>query len=100
MVIVGSFYRLTPINNSSPRYDLELLCDIKGKNPRKEWKVEAYGISLEYAIIKCINYATRQKFQEDQTITLKDYLNEFRKQKDAIKYEILKGYEEACSPSE
>lgn len=31
MVIEGPFYRLTPINDSSPRFDLELLCDIGGK---------------------------------------------------------------------
>ena len=62
MVIEGPFYRLTPISESSPRFDLELLYDIGGKNPRKEFKVEGYGYPLEAAIERCRHYAVRKKF--------------------------------------
>lgn len=88
MIIEGSFYRLTPINDASPRFDLELLYDIGGKNPRKEFKVEGYGYSLEAAVERCINYATRKKFGKDETITLGQYLDEFKKAKKEIKLEI------------
>jgi hypothetical protein len=88
MIIEGSFYRLTPINDASPRFDLELLYDIGGKNPRKEFKVEGYGYSLEAAVERCINYATRKKFGKDEIITLGQYLDEFKKAKKEIKLEI------------
>ena len=65
MVIEGPFYRLTPINDSSPRFDLELLCDISGKYPRKEFKVVGFGFLLESAVERCIHYAVRRKFGKD-----------------------------------
>ena len=38
MEIVGDFYKLTPVNEHSTKFDLELLYEIGGKNPRKEFK--------------------------------------------------------------
>lgn len=87
MIIEGSFYKLTPINDSSPMFDLELLYDIGGKNPRKEFKIEGYGYPLEVALEHCVHYAVRKKFKEE-TITLKDYINEYKIQKEIIKSEI------------
>ena len=46
MVIEGSFYRMTPVNEHSTLFDLELLYDIKGKNPRQEFKLAGYGMPL------------------------------------------------------
>jgi hypothetical protein len=83
MIIEGDFYRLTPISDSSPLYDLELLYTIGGKNPRKEFKVEGYGYPLKSALERIINYAVRQKFA-DEVVSLKDYLNEFVKTKDSL----------------
>lgn len=80
MVIQGDFFRLTPVNEHSLQYDLELLYKIKGKNPREEYKDAGYGLSLETAMKKCIQYAITQKFE---TLSLKQYLEEYRKiQKD------------------
>ena len=76
MVIEGPFYRLTPISESSPRFDLELLYDIGGKNPRKEFKE------------RCRHYAVRKKFGKDEVITLGRYLDEFKKAKEEIKLEV------------
>lgn len=88
MIIEGSFYRLTPIGDSSPRFNLELLYDIEGKNPRQEFKVEGYGYPLEAAIERCIHYATRKKFKKDEVITLSRYLDEFKETKKEINSEI------------
>lgn len=78
MKIEGEFYRLTPIDNSSSRYDLELLYTVGGKNPRKEFKIEGYGYPLEVALQRIINYATRQKFDDSAIVSLKDYLDVYR----------------------
>ena len=65
MIIQGDIYRLTPINEHSPKYDLELLYSIGGKNPREEFKVVAYGISMESAFERIIHYAINKKFGEE-----------------------------------
>lgn len=90
MIIEGSFYRLTPISDSSPRFDLELLYDIGGKNPRKEFKVEGYGYPLEAALERCRQYAVIKKFGKNEVVTLEQYLNEFKKAKEEIGLEIYK----------
>jgi hypothetical protein len=86
MTIEGSFYKITPINESSQFFDLELLYYIGGKNPRKEFKVASYGITLESAIQKIINFAVRSKLPE--TVTLKEYLDEYKKESNSIKAEL------------
>lgn len=88
MIIEGSFYRLTPISDSSPLFDLELLYDIGGKNPRKEFKIEGYGYPLEVAIERCCRYATSKKFDKDETITLKKYLDEYKKISEVLRSQI------------
>lgn len=89
MIIEGPFYRLTPISDSSPMFDLELLYDIGGKNPRKEFKVEGYGYPLESAIDRCCRYAASKKFEKDEIITLKQYLDEFKKAGEEIRLQIF-----------
>lgn len=76
MIIQGDWYKLIPVNEHSTQFDLELLYKIKGDNARKEFKIVGYGLSLETAMKKCIQYALSQKFE---VITLKDYLTEWRK---------------------
>lgn len=84
MIIEGPFYRIVPLDDSASRYDFYLLKSIGGKNPRKEFKVESYSVPLDYIIRRIINFATVNKFKEDQIITLKEFLNEYRSTKDEI----------------
>lgn len=74
-IIQGDFFQLIPVNEHSLQYDLKLLYKIGGKNPREEYKDAGYGLSLENAIKKCIQYAINQKFE---VLSLKEYLDEFK----------------------
>ena len=87
MIIEGSFYRLTPLNDHSPHFDLELLYKVGGKNPRSEFKIAGYGYNLDHAIKAIIRYAVNQHFG-DQVVTLKQYLDEYRKAAEDIKRSI------------
>jgi hypothetical protein len=86
MTIQGDFYKLTPINDYSQFFDLELLYKIGGKNPREEFKIASYGITLESAIQKIINYAVRNKLPE--VVTLKEYLDAYKKELNSIRTEL------------
>lgn len=87
MIIQGEFYRLTPINEHSPKYDLELLYSIGGKNPREEFKVVAYGISMESAFGRIIHYAINKKLGE-KVITLKQFFNAYKEESNKIREEL------------
>ena len=76
MVIQGDFFRLTPSGEHSLLFDLELLHTVKGKTTREEYKIAGYGIPLESAIKKCIQYALNNKFE---VLSLKEYLYEYKK---------------------
>lgn len=81
MVIKGEFYQLIPVNEHSLLFDLKLLYKVKGKNPREEYKDAGYGLSLESALKKCVQYAISNKFE---VLSLKEYLEEFRKMSNEI----------------
>ena len=85
MVIQGDFYQITPVNEHSLLFDLKLLYDIKGKNPRKEYKDVGYGMSLESAIKKCIQYALSNKFE---VLSLKEYIDEFKKMQKELERQL------------
>lgn len=87
MIIQGKFYRLTPINEHSPKYDLELLYSIGGKNPREEFKVVAYGISMESAFERIIHYTINKKLGEE-VITLKQFFNVYKEESNKIREEL------------
>ena len=87
MIIQGEFYRLTPINEHSPKYDLELLHDIGGKNPRQEFKVVAYGVPLERALESTILFATNKKLGEE-VVSLKEFLNAYKEESNKIREEL------------
>ena len=87
MIIQGEFYRLTPINEHSPQYDLELLHNIGGKNPRQEFKVVAYGVSLERALESTILFATNKKLGEE-VVSLKEFLNVYKEESSKIRREL------------
>lgn len=85
MVIQGEFFQLTPVNEHSLQWDLKLLYKIGGKNPREEYKDAGYGLTLENAIRKCIQYALNQRFE---VLSLKEYLDEFKKLQEEIKLQL------------
>ena len=85
MVMQGEFFQLTPVSEHSLLWDLKLLYKIGGKNPREEYKEAGYGLTLDTAIKKCINYALNQKFD---VLSLKEYLDEFRNLQNEIGLQI------------
>lgn len=86
MVIEENDFRLTPINDSCPQYDLELLYKVqpKGKEARLEFKNVAYGIGLEHAIKKIAHYRVCCK-HKDEAVGLLTYFKEFKEELDSLK---------------
>lgn len=84
MIIEEKDFRLTPVSDSCPIFDLELLYTVrpKGKEARQEFKNVAYGISLESALKKVIQYRLSCKYD---TINLATYLKEFREELDSLR---------------
>lgn len=80
MVIAGPDFRLTPTSPDSLFFDLELLYIVKPKNgePRQEFKNVAYGVTLETALKKVINYRLSCKYPNKKVISVKQYLLFFR----------------------
>ena len=84
MIIEEKDFRLTPVSETSPMFDLELLYTVrpKGKEARQEFKNVAYGISLESALRKVIQYRVSCK---RDTTDLSTYLKDFREELDSLK---------------
>jgi hypothetical protein len=85
MVIQGEFFQIIPINEHSTQFDLRLLYKIKGKNPREEYKDAGYGMPLEAAIKKCVQFAITNKYE---TMSLREYLDEYKKMLNEIGLQI------------
>lgn len=89
MIIQGNFYRIEPINDTSPLWDLYLLRKVNSKtNPREEFQLEGYGMPLDSAIGRIIRYAINGKYGKDEITTLKEYLNVFKQIKEEIYKEV------------
>lgn len=89
MIIQGNFYRIEPINDTSPLWDLYLLRKVNSKtNPREEFQLEGYGMPLDSAIGRVIRYAINSKYGKDEITTLKEYLNVFKQIQEEIYKEI------------
>ena len=89
MIIQGNFYRIEPINDNSPLWDLYLLRKVNSKtNPRDEFQLEGYGMPLDSAIGRIIRYAINSKYGKDEITTLKEYLNVFKQIKEEIYKEV------------
>ena len=89
MIIQGNFYRIEPINDTSPLWDLYLLRKVNSKtNPREEFQLEGYGMPLDSAIGRIIRYAINSKYGKDEITTLKEYLNVFKQIKGEIYKEV------------
>ena len=85
MIIEESDFRLTSVNEYSTKWDLELLYTIrpKGKEARTEFKAVAYGLPLESALQRVINFRIDNKHSD--VIKLKDYLKEYKEQLKQLK---------------
>jgi len=85
MIIQENDFRLTSVNDSSPHFDLELLYTIKPKGGeiRQEFKNVAYGISLEGALLKIVQFRISNNHPE--AISIKTYLEEFKKEIKSLK---------------
>ena len=89
MIIQGNFYRIEPINDTSPLWDLYLLRKVNSKtNPREEFQLEGYSMPLDSAIGRIIRYAINSKYGKDEITTLKEYLNVFKQIKEEIYKEV------------
>lgn len=89
MIIQGKFYRIEPINDNSPLWDLYLLRKVNSKtNPREEFQLEGYGMPLDSAIGRIIRYAINSKYGKDEITTLKEYLNVFKQIQEEIYKEV------------
>lgn len=86
MEIVEKDFKLKPIDDNSPMFDVELLYQIKprGGEPRLEFKNVAYGCSLESAIRKIAHYRVCCNHREE-AIRLKTYFEEYKKELDELK---------------
>lgn len=86
MVIEENDFRLIPINDSCPQYNLELLYKVqpKGKETRLEFKNVAYGIGLEHAIKKIAHYRVCCR-HKDEAVRLLTYFKEFKEELDSLK---------------
>lgn len=89
MIIQGNFYRIEPINDTSPLWNLYLLRKVNSKtNPREEFQLEGYGMPLDSAIGRIIRYAINSKYGKDEITTLKEYLNVFKQIQEEIYKEV------------
>jgi hypothetical protein len=81
MTIEGKDFKLSPVNEYSVNWDLELLYKIspKGKEPRYEFKNAGYGYTLEHAMKAIINFRINNKYA-DKAITMREYLDEYHRE--------------------
>lgn len=86
MIIEEKDFKLTPVNDSSVNFDLELLYKVqpRDKEARMEFKNVAYGITLNHAIHKIAQYRVNQK-HKSEAITLLTYFKEFKEELDSLK---------------
>lgn len=82
MTIKEQDFRLIPISDSTPVFNLEF------KNNKQEFKTEAYGISIEYAVKKIAHHRVCNN-HADEAISLCTYFKEFQTELNSIK-QLLK----------
>lgn len=83
MIIEESDFRLENSNDFSQFWDLELLYTVKPKSgeARNEFKNSGYGLTLETAIKRIINYRISKKHE---TLSLAQYLKEYKEENESI----------------
>ena len=84
MIIEESDFRLENSNDFSQFWDLELLYTVKPKSgeSRQEFKNSGYGLILEAAIKRIINYRISKKHE---TLSLAQYLKEYKEENESIR---------------
>lgn len=85
MTIQGEFFQITPSSEHSVHFDLKLLHKVGGKNPREEYRDVGYGMPLETAVKKCIQYGLSKKLD---VVSLKEYLAEYKKMAEEIGLQV------------
>lgn len=85
MIIEEKDFRLTPVGKDSLYWDLELQYIVnKGKtNERIDFKNAGYGLTLEKALTIVAHARICNKY-ENQSISLKTYIKEFKQIKEEI----------------
>lgn len=85
MIIEEKDFRLKPIDDSSLMFDLELLYKVtpKGGESRLEFKTAAYGLSLETALKRVVQYRLSNKHDEE-AVSLESYCKEFIEELDSL----------------
>lgn len=80
MIIQEEDFKLESISDSSLFFDLELLHTIKpkGGEERQEFKVAGYGLQLETAMKKIVQYRISVKHR-DKALSMAEYMKEFKK---------------------
>ena len=86
MIIEEEDFKLIPIDEKSPRFDLELLYMVRprGGESRQEFKPCGYGISLDWAIKKIAHYRVYNKHR-DEAIKLLTYFKVYKQELDNLK---------------
>lgn len=86
MEIVEKDFKLKPVDECSPFFDLELLYIVKprGGEPRLEFKNAGYGLRMDAAIRKIAQYRIDCNHKEE-AIALKTYFEEYKKELDSLK---------------
>lgn len=91
MEIIESDFRLKPISEDSPLFDLELLYTVKprGGESRQELKISGYGLTLINALQKIAHYRVVNNHKEE-SISLKAYIKEYLENINNLK-ELING---------
>lgn len=86
MEIVEKDFKLKPISDDCPQFDLELLYVVKprGGEARLEFKNAGYGMTLESAIKRIIHYRINCNHREE-AISISKYFEEYKKELDNFK---------------
>ena len=79
MTIEEKDFKIIPVSDDSPFFDVELLYVVKSRNGenRLEFKNSGYGLPLEAALRKVAHYKVACKHR-DEAIKLKTYVEEYK----------------------
>lgn len=86
MEILENDFKLKPISEESPHFDLELLYTVKprGGETRQEFKNAGYGLSIESCIKRIAHYRINCN-HKDEAINIKTYFDEYKKELNDLK---------------
>ena len=91
MEIVFEDAVLTPVAEDSPLFDLRFYKNVKKRETgqiERELGSPLYGLTLYSAIKRIASYRTNTKYK-DQVVELKKYVNELRKEEEALRKYLM-----------